>query len=140
MRALYSCEDLETSAIALSSRHPKAIGLVQGRFQLVLGDFVEVVHLDNILQVRRDIARVQVTKVSVPILTHNARWLRDDISVVRVVNSKGKTLFKIDKVCMPRTASHETHVTECTSLDSTDGVCATRTSAWCRTCTTPSRT
>ena len=50
VRALYSCEDLETTSIAVSSRTPKAIGLVQGRHQLVLGDFVEVVHVSNLLQ------------------------------------------------------------------------------------------
>ena len=114
VRALYSCEDLETTSIAVSSRTPKAIGLVQGRHQLVLGDFVEVVHVSNLLQLGTSIVRLEPQEPSLPILGYNARWLRDDVSVTRVVHTPGTTLFKIENVRTPqnRIARHA-HLTVC---------------------------
>lgn len=91
--------------IAASSREPDIIRLVQGRHQLVLGDFEEVVYLNNVLKLHTDITRLKTDELSFPVLTHNARWLREDVSVVRVYQARKETLFKVATVSMPSIAA-----------------------------------
>ena len=101
MRALYKCEDLDTQYLSPSMRHVKMGALVQGKRQLVLADFEEIIFLTNVLQLLTDVARVSLKPPLLPILTHNVRWMREDISVVLGEKQEGAVLFHIEEVSTP---------------------------------------
>ncbi|RDX39906.1 hypothetical protein OH76DRAFT_1490742 [Lentinus brumalis] len=97
VRALYSREDLDTPYLALSSRNPNTIRLVQGRHQVVLGDYDDIILIENIIAPLTDVARVTLDGTTLPILTHNARWIREDVCVAQGQKVQGSVLFAIDK-------------------------------------------
>lgn len=101
MRALYGPEDLETQYLRPSGRDPDVIVLVQGKHQLVLGDQYGTIHLANVLEPMVNLAKVRLDGVSVPILTGDAQWLRDDISVTRGEKQNGAILFVVNRVRSP---------------------------------------
>lgn len=101
VRALYGPEDLETQYLRPSGRDPDVIRLVQGKHQLVLGDHYETIHLANVLEPMANLAKVHLDALSVPILTGDAQWLRDDISVTRGEKQNGAVLFVMGRVSGP---------------------------------------
>ena len=98
VRALYTREDLETPFIAPRSRVGAVVVLIQGTHQLVLGEHLDIIFLDNVLKPLTDVARVSLDDTNLPLLTHNARWLREDVSVVLHDTPNGPSLFNVDRV------------------------------------------
>ncbi|TFK78434.1 hypothetical protein K466DRAFT_570838 [Polyporus arcularius HHB13444] len=96
VRSLYSYEDLETAYISPKSRHPSIIRLVQGKKQVVLGDFDEIVLLENIIAPLTDIARVRLDGVNLPFLTPSARWIREDVTVAQANKVRNCVLLGVD--------------------------------------------
>ena len=74
--------------------------LVQGTHQLVLGEHLDIIFLENVLKPLTDVARVSLGDTNLPLLTHNARWLREDVSVVLHDTPNGPSLFNVDRVSM----------------------------------------
>ncbi len=98
VRSLYGHEDLETAYISPKSRHPSIIRLVQGKHQLVLGDFDEIILLENIISPLTDVARVRLDGINLPVLTVNARWMCEDMTVARGQKIKSCVLFSVENV------------------------------------------
>lgn len=120
MRALYSAEDLDSQYLMPSARYPDIAALVQGKYQVVLGDHLDIIFLTNVLALVTNVARLGFTDATVPILSRHTRWLREDVSVARgdrqnrtylwlvrqVSNAAGKLLDRVpNPLHLPRTTS-----------------------------------
>ena len=98
MRALYTHEDLEVRYLSASTRTNDFLQLIQGKYQLVQGDHYDIIHVDNILGLLTDVAKVSLEVANLPLLTNNARWMREDVSIARGPRQDGGVLFHVDTV------------------------------------------
>ena len=101
MRALYTREDLDLRYLHPRSRNVDIVPLVQGEHQLILGDYHEIIFLSNVLHPLTDVAIISLEGPRVPILTHNVRWLREDVMVAKAEKQKALELLYVDEVSAP---------------------------------------
>lgn len=104
VRILYNLEDLPISSILPSNRNPAQLGSIQGKAQLVQGDFEEVVHLANILRLADRVAVLSIHRASLPILTSGTKWIRRDVEVKRtpIINKfRGFSIAKVRSLLCP---------------------------------------